>query len=107
LTIVAGTAVAAAVAGRGAGVLVAVALLVAVRVPRARAVLALAPPILVGLIGLYVANKQGSKFLPAVFEWPTLFSRATAPAWAAIVLFAADALYEIVRRGRRNRNAEE
>ncbi|MDQ1467615.1 MAG: arabinofuranan 3-O-arabinosyltransferase, partial [Actinomycetota bacterium] len=107
LTIVAGTAVAAAVAGRGAGVLVAVALLVAVRVPRARAVLALAPPILVGLIGLYVANKQGSKFLPAVFEWPTLFSRATAPAWAAIVLFAADALYEIVRRGRRNRSTAE
>jgi hypothetical protein len=66
-----------------------------------RAAIALAPPILVGLIGLYIANKQASVFVPPVFEWPTLFSRATAPAWAAIVLFAADALYEAVRRGRR------
>ena len=97
-----GAGVAAVVTGPWAGVLVGAALIVAFLLPRARAFLALAPPVLVGLIGLYVANKQMRAAVPAVFEWPTLFSRATAPAWAAIVLFAADALYEAVRRGRRS-----
>jgi hypothetical protein len=44
--------------------------------------------------------------VPPVFEWPTLFSRATTPAWAVIVLFGADALYELVRRGRRSTDDE-
>jgi hypothetical protein len=100
LATVAAGAVAAAVAGVWAGVLVAVLLAVAFRVPRARASLAIAPPVLVAMIGLYVAYKQVRSPVPPVFEWPTLFSRATSPAWAAIVLFGADALYEMVRRRR-------
>lgn len=101
LATIAGAAVAAAVVGVWAGVLVGAALVVAFRVPRARAFLAVAPAVLLGLIGLYVAYKQSRTPVPPVFEWATLFSRATAPAWAAIVLFGADALYEMVRRGRR------
>jgi arabinofuranan 3-O-arabinosyltransferase len=101
ITVIAGAAVAAAVVAPWAGALVAVALAVGFRVPRARAVIALAPPVLIGLVGLYVAGKQIHDAVPPVFEWPTLFSRATGPAWAAVVLFAADALYEMVRRGRR------
>jgi arabinofuranan 3-O-arabinosyltransferase len=106
LATLAGAVVAATVAGVWAGVLVGVALTAAFRVPRARAALALAPPVLVGLIGLYVAEKQLRNALPPVFEWPILFSRATTPAWAAIVLFGADALYEMVRRGRKRRRSE-
>jgi arabinofuranan 3-O-arabinosyltransferase len=93
--------VAASVAGLGFGILVLAAVLVAFRIPCARAFLALAPPVLVGLIGLYMANKQMRDALPPVFEWPILFPRAPSPAWAAVVLFGADALYELVRRGRR------
>jgi hypothetical protein len=100
LTTVAGAALGAAVAGAWAGVLVGGAILVAFRAPRARAVLALAPPFLVGAIGLYVAYRQFRQAVPPVFEWPILFSRATTPAWAAVVLFGADALYELVRRAR-------
>jgi hypothetical protein len=107
LTIVVGTAAAYFIAGVGASVLVLVALVLAFRVPRLRAILALAPPILVALIGLYVAFKQSRTPVPPVFEWPILFPRGTAPAWGAVVLFAADALYEMVRRGRRRTDSSE
>jgi arabinofuranan 3-O-arabinosyltransferase len=100
LTTVAGAALGALVVGAWAGVLVGASLLVAFRVPRVRAVLALAPPILVGAIGLYIAYRQYREALPPVFEWPILSSRASTPAWAAVVLFGADALYELVRRAR-------
>jgi hypothetical protein len=89
-----------------AGALVAVALAAAFRVPRERAFLTLAPAAVVGLIGLYVGEKQLRTPVPPVFEWPILFSRATTPAWAAIVLFGADALYEMVRRGRKASRGE-
>jgi arabinofuranan 3-O-arabinosyltransferase len=89
-----------AVAGIGYGVIAALLLLLAFRIERARAALAIAPPLLVGLIGLYIASKQLHSHSPAVFEWPLFFSRAAAPAWLAIVLFAADALFEMARRER-------
>src|SRR5205085_12008906 len=69
--------------------------------PKARAGLALIPAFLVGIIGLYIAYRQSTNILPPVFEWPILFTRSVTPAWIAITLFAADALYEMVRRGRR------
>ncbi len=100
LTTLAGAVVAATIAGVWAGVLVAVALAAAFRVPRLRAFLTLAPAVLVAFIGLYMGVKQWRTPVPPVFEWPILFSRAATPAWAAIVLFGADALYEMVRRGR-------
>ena len=95
-----GGGVATAVAGVGYGILAGVLLLLAFRIGRVRAALALAPPLLVGGIGLYVAEKQMSSHPPAVFEWPLFFTRAAAPAWIAIVLFAADGLYEMIRRQR-------
>ena len=107
VTTLGGAALAAGFAGLWAGVLVGVALALAFREPRARAILALAPPVLVGLVGMYVAYHQLTEVLPPVFEWPILFTRATKPAWAAIVLFGADALYELVRRGRRSGGVPE
>ena len=101
LTILAAGAIGSVVIDPWAGVLAAVFLLAAFRVPRARAALVLAPAVLVGAVGLYMSYRQSTHVLPAVFEWPNLFPRATTPAWAAIALFAADALYELVRRGRR------
>jgi hypothetical protein len=98
LATIAGALLAATIAGVWAGVLVAAGLVAAFRVPRARAFLTLTPAVIVALIGLYVGEKQLRTPVPPVFEWPTLFSRATTPAWAAIVLFGADALYEMVRR---------
>ena len=107
ITAILGAATAAAVAGVGYGVLVGAALVVTFRVPRLRAAIAVVPPVLVVLIGFYIANKQLRDLVPPVFEWPTLFGRATAPAWVAIVLFGADALYETVRRGRRRTDHED
>jgi len=93
VTAVAGAAVAAVVVAPWAGVLVGLALIAAFRVDRARVLIALAPAALVGWIGLYVTFRQETHRFSAVFEWPVLFSKATTPAWAAIALFTADALY--------------
>jgi hypothetical protein len=94
--IVAGV-VAALVVAPWAGVLVAVLVLLSLRFPHARAVLVLAPPVLLGFVGLYIAVQQWRYELPPVFEWPTLFPRAETPAWLAIVLLAADAWTEWLR----------
>ncbi len=107
ITAVGGALVATVVVGVWAGLIVGVLLAAAARVPRARAVLALAPAILVGLVGCYVAAKQIRSPVPPVFEWPILFSKATAPAWAAVALFASDALLEMVRRGRAPRGGPD
>jgi hypothetical protein len=82
------------------GLLVAVLVALALRFPVARIVLALAPAVLLGLAGLYIATKQLRYDLPPVFEWPTLFPRATTPAWLAVVLLAADAFVELLRTPR-------
>jgi hypothetical protein len=82
------------------GVLVAILVLLALRFPPFRAVLALAPPVLLGLAAIYIAAKQERYQLPPVFEWPTLFPRAETPAWLAIVFVAADAFVEMVRTRR-------
>jgi hypothetical protein len=82
------------------GVLVAVLVVLALRVPAARIVLALAPAVLLGIVGLYIAGKQYRYELPTVFEWPTLFPRATTPAWLAVILLAADAFVELLRTPR-------
>jgi hypothetical protein len=79
------------------GVLVAILVLLALWFPPARAVLALAPPVLLGLVALYIGVKQQQDHLPPVFEWPTLFPRAETPAWLAIVFVAADAWVEWLR----------
>ena len=101
LATIAGAAVTAAAAGPRYGLLVFVALFAAFCVPRARAFLALAPAVLVGLIGVYISSQQSRHAFPAVFEWPILVPRAPSLAWLAVSLFFADALYELVRRGRR------
>jgi hypothetical protein len=96
-----GGAIAAVVVAPWTGVLVAVLVALALRFPPARAVLALAPPVLLGLAALYIAAKQQRYQLPPFFEWPTLFPRAETPAWLAIVLLSADAFVEWLRTPRR------
>ncbi len=83
------------------GLLTFVLVVLALRFPRARVVLSLAPPILLGLAAVYIAAKQQRYQLPPVFEWPTLFPRAETPAWLAVILFSADAWVEVVRSPRR------
>jgi hypothetical protein len=92
-----GGAIAALVVGPAAGVLVAVLLAVALRYPRARAVLTLAPVVLLGFVASYVVVQQLRFRLPPIFEWPTLFPHAEVPAWLAIVLLSADAFVELLR----------
>jgi hypothetical protein len=93
--------VAALVVSPVVGLVTAVLVLLALRFPPARAVLTLAPPVLVGLLALYIAAKQQRYQLPPVFEWPTLFPRAETPGWLAIVLLSADAFVEFLRTPRR------
>ena len=95
-TLVAGAA-AAVIVAPWAGVLVALLVLLVLFFPPARAVLTLAPPVLLGLAALYIAGKQQRYELPPVFEWPTLFPRAETPAWLAMVLVAADGWIEWLR----------
>ncbi|MCZ7536522.1 MAG: hypothetical protein M5T61_11865 [Acidimicrobiia bacterium] len=98
-------ALGALVAGGGAalvvapwvGLLVAASVAAVLRFPRARAVLAIAPAALLGLVGVYMTYRQVRDRLPPVFEWPTLFPRARTLGWLAIVLLASDAVVELVR----------
>jgi hypothetical protein len=96
-----GGVIAAIVVAPWVGLLVAVLVALALRFPPARVVLSLAPAVLLGFVGLYIAARQHRYHLPPVFEWPTLFPRAETPGWLAIVLLSADAFVELLRTPRR------
>ena len=90
------------VAGVWAAPIVGAAVIVSMRWRHARAVVALLPAALIGLVGLYIAADQIRSHPPSIFEWPTLFPHATNLAWLAILLFVGDGVVEYVRtRGRR------
>jgi len=86
--------VAALVFAPWAGVLVVVLLAAMQWRPRVRAVLVLAPPLLLALAGVYILYLQHHFRFPPLFEWPTLFPYARPLAWLAVVLLAADVLAE-------------
>jgi arabinofuranan 3-O-arabinosyltransferase len=65
---------------------------------RLRAIVLFVPAALLLIIGIYIAVQQHRYQYPSVFEWPTLFPHARTPAWIAVVLLAADAVIDIVRR---------
>lgn len=89
-------------AGIGAALVVApwvgaVVLLAVVAVqwhPSLRAGLALAPPVLVGMVMIYIVYLQHHFRFPPVFEWPTLFPLGRPLAWLAVVLLAVDVFVE-------------
>jgi len=86
--------VAALVFAPWAGVLVALLLAVMQWRPRVRAVLVLAPPLLLALAGVYILYLQHHFRFPPLFEWPTLFPYARPLAWLAVVLLSADVVAE-------------
>jgi hypothetical protein len=86
--------VAALVFAPWAGVLVALLLAAMQWRPRVRAVLVLAPPLLLALAGVYILYLQHHFRFPPLFEWPTLFPYARPLAWLAVVLLAADVVAE-------------
>jgi disulfide bond formation protein DsbB len=65
--------------------------------PRARLVVGLLAALLVAGVGAYIAVAQLRHDYPPIFEWPTLFPRATSPAWLALLLVSAVALVDWVR----------
>lgn len=80
------------------GLLVAALVLLVLLRPRWRAVLSLAPAVMLVVIGLSAALGQSVRGHAANFDWPVSFAGARTPAWIAIVLLAADAVVGIVRR---------
>jgi hypothetical protein len=91
-------AAAAAIVRPWVGVVVGLAVLLVLLVPRARAVLALVPPVALMLCGLFVAWAQFRHDYPPQFEWPTGFWRIRNIGWLAILLLAADAVVGLVRK---------
>ncbi|HTL83729.1 MAG TPA: hypothetical protein VL856_00990, partial [Acidimicrobiia bacterium] len=89
---------AAVVVAPWVGILVGIATYVLTARARLRALVLAAPAALLALSGLYIAAEQVQHRFPSVFEWPTLFPYARTPAWIAVVLLAADAIVEVVRR---------
>jgi hypothetical protein len=75
--------------------------------PRFRAVLSLLPFLFLGLCGLYAAASQYHYHVGPIFEWPTQLWRVRTLGWLAVVLFACDAMVEIVRTHRRARAPAE
>jgi hypothetical protein len=62
--------------------------------PPLRAVLALAPAVLLAVAMAYVLYLQHRFRFPAVFEWPTLFPLGRPLGWLAVVLLGVDVLVE-------------
>ena len=66
----------------------------------ARRVLTAGSVAAIALAALYTAVQQLRYHYLAQFEWPTRFHAAHTLAWWAVLLLAADALVELVRRPR-------
>ncbi len=85
---------AALIVGPGVGIVVAAAIAMVQWQPRLRAVVALAPAVLLVLVTVYVVYLEHHFAFPAVFEWPQQFPHARILAWLAVVLLAADVVTE-------------
>lgn len=99
-SLITGTAcalVAGAVAAPWVGVVTGVLTALAMRSTRARAVLRIAPVVIVVAIACYVAAGQWRHTYAPQFEWTTYFDRARQPAWLAVLLLAADVVVGTVR----------
>jgi hypothetical protein len=77
----------------------------ALAVPRLRALLAIGAPVCVALTAAYVMVQQYRYGYPYGFFWVDHFTGAASIAWLAVLLLAADAVVELVRRARARRDA--
>ncbi|MDZ4824929.1 MAG: alpha-(1-_3)-arabinofuranosyltransferase family protein [Actinomycetota bacterium] len=102
-TVVVAGGVAALVAAPWIGVVAAALTALAVLRPRARVVLALAPPLLLGIAALYIVYGQRRYEFDPIFEWPVLFPWARTLGWLALALLGADAVIETFRTLRPSR----
>lgn len=91
---------AALVAGVPTGVIVAAAVLATLTRPSARVLLTAGSVAAIALAALYTAGQQIRYDYAAQFEWPTRFHAAHVLAWLAVLLLAADALIDGIRRRR-------
>jgi hypothetical protein len=96
-TVVMAAAAGGVAVGLWAGIIAAVVVAVLLAWPRARLVVGVLAALLVAGVGAYMATSQLRHDYPPIFEWPTLFPRATSPAWLALVLVSAVALVDWVR----------
>jgi hypothetical protein len=91
---------AALLAGLPTGLIVAAAVLATLVRPSARVILTVGSVAGIALAALYTAGQQIRYHYAAQFEWPTRFHAAHVLAWLAVLLLAADALLEGIRRRR-------
>ena len=96
LPVLAGIA-AALVVAPWVGVLVVVVVAMVQWRPRLRAVVAVAPAVLLALVMVYVVYLQHHFRFPPVFEWPTLFPLGRPLGWLAVVFLAVDVVVERVQ----------
>jgi hypothetical protein len=75
--------------------------------PSWRALLVFAPPALIAAASVYIVYLQRRYRFPSVFEWPTLFPKATTLAWLALALIGIDVVIELVRTRRASHRADE
>jgi hypothetical protein len=92
---------AALAVGPWCGVLAAAVAVVVMLRPSWRALLVFVPPALLLTAGVYIVYLQRRYEFPSVFEWPTLFPRATTLAWIALALVGVDVVLELARPWRR------
>jgi hypothetical protein len=71
--------------------------------PRLRAILTVGAPLCVALTAAYVVVQQYRYRYPYEYFWVNHFTNVTNIAWFAVLLLAADAFVELVRRGRHDR----
>ncbi|MGH8977771.1 MAG: hypothetical protein ACRDV7_06820, partial [Acidimicrobiia bacterium] len=90
--------VGAVVAAPWIGILVGIAVALALRWRAAQVFLAVAPAVLLAIIGLYVAVSQARHQTPTVFEWPTVFPRARSLAWIALLFAVGAVAVDLTRR---------
>jgi len=76
------------------GALAAAAVVLMQWCPSLRALVALAPVVLISLVTVYVVYLQHHFRFPPVFEWPTFFPLARPLGWLAVIFLAVDVVVE-------------
>jgi hypothetical protein len=107
VTSIAVALVAGAVARWWVGLVVGALTAAALVRPRLRALLAIGAPACVALTAAFVIVQQYRHRYAYEFFWVDHFTRASNVAWLAVLLLTADAVVELVRRGRERRRVED
>ncbi len=78
------------------GVVVAATVAFSLHDRRVRAAVRVVPPVVVVLVGAYLAIGQIQHHYPPRFDWPTQFDAARVPTWIALMLLAVEAALSAV-----------